>query len=102
MIFHMWTTPSSQGVLQCFDQIACVHMSGLFLRSGFEAWMAYHIALLARACEIAGQVAEGLTLLDEALQVVKRTGERWLEAELNRHKGQLLLRQGHPEGAGVS
>jgi hypothetical protein len=27
--FHMWTGPSSQGVLQCFDQIACVHMSGL-------------------------------------------------------------------------
>ena len=26
---HMWTAPSSQGVLQCFDQIACVHMSGL-------------------------------------------------------------------------
>jgi len=24
-----WTAPSSQGVLQCFDQIACVHMSGL-------------------------------------------------------------------------
>jgi hypothetical protein len=27
---HMWTAPSSQGVLQCFDQIACVHMSGLW------------------------------------------------------------------------
>jgi len=26
---HMWTAPSLQGVLQCFDQIACVHMSGL-------------------------------------------------------------------------
>ena len=26
---HMWTAPSSQGVGQCFDQIACVHMSGL-------------------------------------------------------------------------
>jgi hypothetical protein len=26
---HMWTAPSSQGILQCFDQIACVHMSGL-------------------------------------------------------------------------
>src|SRR5262249_3884945 len=27
------------------------------------------------------------------------TGERWFEAELNRHKGKLLLRQGHPEAA---
>jgi predicted ATPase len=37
--------------------------------------------------------------LDEALQIVERTGERWFAAELNRHKGQLLLRQGHSEAA---
>jgi predicted ATPase len=37
--------------------------------------------------------------LDAALQIVERTGGRWLEAELNRHKGQLLLRQGHSEAA---
>ena len=34
---HMWTAPSLQGVLQCFDQIACVHMSGLFVRSRLNA-----------------------------------------------------------------
>ena len=34
---HMWTAPSSQGVLQCFDQIACVHMSGLLVRSHMNA-----------------------------------------------------------------
>jgi hypothetical protein len=33
----MWTAPSSQGVLQCFDQIACAHMSGLFARSHMNA-----------------------------------------------------------------
>jgi hypothetical protein len=33
----MWTAPSLQGVLQCFDQIACVHMSGLFVRSHMNA-----------------------------------------------------------------
>ncbi len=33
----MWTAPSSQGVLQCFDQIACVHMSGLLVRSHMNA-----------------------------------------------------------------
>jgi hypothetical protein len=52
--------------------------------------MPYHIALLARACEIAGQIEECLTLLEDAFQVVERTGARWLEAELYRHKGQLL------------
>jgi predicted ATPase len=38
-----------------------------------------------------------LALLDEALQIVGRTGERWCAAELNRQKGQMLLRQGHAE-----
>ena len=30
---------------------------------------------------------------------MERTGERWFEAELHRHKGQLLLQQGHAEAA---
>jgi hypothetical protein len=34
---HMWTASSSQGILQCFDQIACVHMSGLLMRSHMNA-----------------------------------------------------------------
>ena len=61
--------------------------------------MPHYIALLARASEIAGQVEEALALLDEALQIVERTGERWFEAELNRHKGQLQVRQADAEAA---
>jgi predicted ATPase len=57
------------------------------------------LAFLARTCEIAGQIEEGLALLDEALHIVERTGECWFLAELNRHKGQLMLRQGHAEAA---
>ena len=68
-----------------------------FRVTGAETWTPYHIALLAAACGIAGQVEEAMTLLDKALQVVERTGECWLAAELNRHKGQLLLGQGHSE-----
>ena len=67
--------------------------------TGAELWMPDYIALLARACEIAGQIEEAVTLLDEALQIIERTGECWVAAELNRHKGQLLLRQGHTEAA---
>jgi predicted ATPase len=52
-----------------------------------------------RMCDRGGQVEESLMLLNEALQIVERTGERWFEAELNEHKGQLLLRQGHSEAA---
>jgi predicted ATPase len=70
--------------------------STAFRVTGTELWMPHHIALLAAACEIAEQLEEPLTLLDEALQIVEGTGERCLAAELNRHKGELLLRQGHP------
>jgi class 3 adenylate cyclase/predicted ATPase len=73
--------------------------SAAYRATGAEAWVPYQIALLARACEIAGQIEEAVSLLDDALQIVERTGERWLEPELNRHKGQLLLRQGHSEVA---
>jgi predicted ATPase len=73
--------------------------SAAYHSTGAELWMPSFITLLARACEIAGQVEEAVTLSDGALQTVERTGERWLEAELYRHKGQLLLRQGHPEAA---
>ena len=61
--------------------------------------MPYYIALLAKACEIAGQVEEASTLLDNAVQIAERIGERWFGAELYRHKGQLLLRQGQSEAA---
>ena len=64
-----------------------------------EQWMAHHVALLARACEIAGEFEEAAFLLDDALKIVERTRERWFEAELNPHKGQLLLRQRHSEAA---
>ena len=66
---------------------------------GQEAWLPYFIDLQAAACEIAGLVQESLVLVNEALQIAERTGELWFAAELNRHKGQLLLRQGHTEAA---
>jgi predicted ATPase len=73
--------------------------SAAYRATGALAWVPYQIALLARAYEIAGQIEKAVDLLDDSLQIVEQTGERWLEAELNRHKGQLLLRQGHSEAA---
>jgi predicted ATPase len=75
--------------------------SGLsaYRAGGAELFVPHYMALFAAACEITGQVEESLTLLDEALQVVDRTGERWCAAELNRQKGQLLLRQGYFDAA---
>jgi class 3 adenylate cyclase/predicted ATPase len=73
--------------------------SGAYRATAAELWVPHHNALLARACEVAGQIDEAVTLLDEALQTVERTGERWFAAEVNRHKGQLLLRHGQSEAA---
>jgi class 3 adenylate cyclase/tetratricopeptide (TPR) repeat protein len=70
-----------------------------FRASGTEAWLPHFLALRASACDLAGEAEEGLSLLDEATQIVDRTGERWLEAELYRLRGQLLLRRGHAEAA---
>jgi class 3 adenylate cyclase/predicted ATPase len=67
--------------------------------TGAELYMPHYIALLAAACEIAGQIEEASSLLHDALQIVERTGEGWLAAELNRRKGHLLLRQGECEAA---
>jgi predicted ATPase len=73
--------------------------STAYRATGAQMWLPYHSALLARACEIADQAEEALVHLDDALQIMDRTGERWFVAELNRHKGQLLLRQGQSEAA---
>jgi predicted ATPase len=51
------------------------------------------LALLVEAFAKAGQVQEGLRVLDEALGVVHRNGENYYLAELYRIKGELLLLQ---------
>jgi predicted ATPase len=73
--------------------------SSAYSASGAETRISYHIALLAKACEIAGQVDEALFLFDDALRIAERMGERWFVVELYRHKGQLLLRQGQAAAA---
>jgi class 3 adenylate cyclase/predicted ATPase len=73
--------------------------SSAFRATGAELWAPHHNSLLAVAFEIAGQIEEAMTLLDDALQIAERTGELWIAAELWRHKGQLLLSQGHSKAA---
>jgi predicted ATPase/DNA-binding winged helix-turn-helix (wHTH) protein len=73
--------------------------STAYRATGAELYMPHFLALLAGACEIAGQIGETATLVDEALRIVERTGERWFAAELYRHKGRLLVRHGHAQAA---
>jgi predicted ATPase len=96
-IYHGWVKIKSGDVTEGISILRSG--SAAYRATGAELMAPYHIALLARACEIGGEIGEAVSLLGDALQIVERTGERWLEAELNRHKGQLLLRQGHTEAA---
>jgi predicted ATPase len=96
-IFRGWVTVRNGDLT---EGISLLHSGcAAYRATGAELWMTHYIALLARACEMAGQIEESLTLLDDALQIVARTGERWFAAELNRQKGELLLRQGQPAAA---
>lgn len=60
--------------------------------TGADLLAPYWLALLAGAYGRAGQAADGLVMVHEALGEVARTGERLWEAELNRLKGELLLK----------
>jgi class 3 adenylate cyclase/predicted ATPase len=97
MIFRGWVKVETRDVVEGISLLR----SGCaaYRATGAQVWMPHYTALLAGACEAAGQIEEAVILLDEALAIGDRTGERWLEAELHRHKGRLLLRQGHTEPA---
>jgi predicted ATPase len=73
------------GMAQMRRGLAALRATGAALR------LPYYLALLAEACGQAEQAAEGLTLLTEALAHAHQSGESWMEAELHRLKGELLL-----------
>jgi class 3 adenylate cyclase/predicted ATPase len=59
--------------------------------TGAKQWLPCSLSLLTEVYSKAGQIEDGLHLLDEALALVDKTKERWWEAELYRLKGKLLL-----------
>jgi predicted ATPase/class 3 adenylate cyclase len=56
---------------------------------------------LAAAHAKLGQPDVGLTLLDDALQTLEQTSERYYEAELHRLRGELVIMMGKPSEAEV-
>jgi predicted ATPase/class 3 adenylate cyclase len=79
------------GIPQMRDGLEALRATGGQLR------LPYYLSLMAEAYGQAGQIEEGLSLLDEALALVEKTGERWRMAELYRLKGDLLLQQDVPD-----
>jgi predicted ATPase len=55
--------------------------------------------LISAASRHAGEIADGLPAIEEAIVRSQLTEERWLNAELLRVKGELLLSRGVPDAA---
>jgi len=78
------------------------------LRAGFDEPGAagpaprHFTSFMADALGRAGQVADGLAAIEEAIDRSEQTEERWLIAELLRIKGELFLLQGAPGAAGAA
>jgi predicted ATPase len=65
----------------------------VYRATGAELHRPYFLSLLAEGYGKVGQIEEGLTALNEALDTVSKTKECHWEAELHRRKGELLLMQ---------
>ena len=76
-----------EGVAQIRQGLAVLRALGVEIaRPTYLVW-------LAQAYQKSGQIEEGLSTLDEVMEVVGKNGERWYEAELYRLKGELTLQQ---------
>jgi predicted ATPase len=77
----------AEGLRQLHEGLAAQRDTGTMLA------LPYYLLLLAEAYRRGGQVDAGLHTLAEALAQMDNTGERRVEAELYRLKGELLLAQ---------
>jgi len=73
------------------------------LRAGFNEPAAVRFAprffafVMAKALGLAGQIADGLAVIAEAIEQSERTDELWAIAEMLRIEGELLLLRGAPD-----
>jgi adenylate cyclase len=70
---------------------------GIMLAVGTLTCFTRLLAKMADACLKAGEIEAGLAAVDEANEVKCRFDERYMEAELFRLKGELLLKKGEDE-----
>jgi predicted ATPase len=100
-VLHGWTLCQQGQTEQAIAQIR--HGITAAQETGASWGRPYFLALLAEAYERDGQIEEGLGVLVEALGLVRKTDERFCEAELYRLRGELLLaRDKRSQAAGQS
>jgi class 3 adenylate cyclase/predicted ATPase len=89
MVIHGWALADAGQTEEGVEEIR----QGLaeYSATGAELWLPEFLALHAEAASRAGQATAGLGLVADALDRVARGGRRWIEPELYRLKGELLL-----------
>lgn len=65
-----------------------------FTETGARLRLPYYLSLLARACYKAGELEEGLAVIEQALSESLQNNERWWDTELHRLRGELMWAQG--------
>jgi predicted ATPase len=98
-----WGTTVRGGALveqgQGEEGIAQIHQGlAAYRNTGAEGWRSYFLALLAEVYGKVGQPEDGLVVVAEALAMVDNSGERVVEAELYRLRGELTLAQSSVQG----
>jgi predicted ATPase len=85
--------PSNEAVAEIRQAIAAYRATGTRVHS------THHLTLLAQGLAACGHDGEGLAALREAAALVEDTGERYVEAEIRRLEGNLLLAGNRSAGA---
>ena len=95
-ILHGWAVAErgqvERGIAEVREGLAVMQATGCDFRRS------YYLSLLAQVCGRAGQIDEGLELLQDALASAESSGEHWKDAELYRVKGELLAQSVGPTG----
>jgi adenylate cyclase len=78
-----------EGIAQIRRALAAYRATGAEVH-----WRIQSLVALAEVCLKAGRTEEGLSALAEAVDFMNSHEERWLEAEVYRIKGQLVLQSG--------
>lgn len=94
---HAWATAMRDG-----SDAALVNLRehvAAFRAAGLGTYLSAILNLAVTAHAQAGKIEFGLELLDQAVEHMESTGERWCEAELYRQRGELLAAQNPVRGA---
>jgi tetratricopeptide (TPR) repeat protein len=92
---------SAQAMLDPRDEFVAEIGDGLaaYRATGARFQSTYHLVLLARALAACGRHDEGLAAWREATDLAAKTGERYVETEIHRVEGNLLLAKNDRAGA---